>query len=253
MICLRNVSAGYSGKSFLSIPFLDLSNGIITLAGENGSGKSTLLKTILGLVPHTGSLLVDGQNPSALQAKKRAALLAYLPQENPVPDMTVRMLASHGRFSRMNFSRRMTAEDIAAVDRALLLTEMAAFADRNLLTLSGGERKRAWLSMVIAQDTPYLLLDEPGAGLDVRHQLELGEILCSLRDLGHTILLASHDLPQSFAISDRICLIKGGAILADGSPTDLVRQPDLLEQGLHLHLIPVANPDSLYPYLLAKS
>ncbi len=253
MICLRNVSAGYPGRPVLSIPSLDLSSGIITLAGENGSGKSTLLKTILGLVPHAGSLLVDEQDPSALQAKKRAALLAYLPQENPVPDMTVRMLASHGRFSRMNFSRRMTAADLAAVNSALSLAGMKELADRNLATLSGGERKRAWLAMVIAQDAPYLLLDEPGAGLDVRHQQELGEILRSLRDLGHTILLASHDLPQSFAISDRICLIKSGTIIADGSPADLVRQPELLEQGLHLHLIPAADPDSLYPYLLAKS
>ena len=167
--------------------------------------------------------------------------------------MTVRMLASHGRFSRMNFSRRMTAADLAAVNSALSLAGMKELADRNLATLSGGERKRAWLAMVIAQDAPYLLLDEPGAGLDVRHQQELVEILRSLRDLGHTILLASHDLPQSFAISDRICLIKSGTIIADGSPADLVRQPELLEQGLHLHLIPAADPDSLYPYLLAKS
>ncbi len=246
------MTAGYPGKPVLSIPGLDLSSGIITLTGENGSGKSTLLKAILGMIPHTGSLLVDGQNPSAMRSRARAKLLAYLPQDTPAPEMTVRTLASHGCFSRLSFSGKMTAEDEASVDRALRLTGMENLAGRRLPTLSGGERKRAWLSMVIAQNAHYILLDEPGAGLDVHHQLELGEILRSLRDLGHTVLLASHDLPQSFAISDRICLLRDGAVLADGSPDDLVRQPDLLERGLHLHLIRAADPDSLYPYLLAK-
>ena len=246
------MTAGYSGREVLSIPSLELSSGIITFAGENGSGKSTLLKAVLGLVPHTGQLFVDGQNPSVLRSRSRAGLLAYLPQDLPTPDMTVRMLASHGRFPRMDFGRRMSAADEEAVDRALHLTGMERYADRLLPTLSGGERKRAWLSMVIAQDAPYLLLDEPGAGLDVHHQLELGEILQSLRELGHTILLASHDLPQSFAISDRICLMKDGTVLADGSPEELVQRPELLEQGLHLHLVRTQEPDSLYPYLLAK-
>lgn len=252
MITLHDVTAGYPGKSVLHIQDLVFSSGILTLAGENGSGKSTLLKAILGALPHTGTLLVDGQDPGALRPRDRARQIAYLPQDTPAPDMTVRMLAFHGRFSRMGFSHRETAKDREAVARALALTGMTALADRRLQTLSGGERKRAWLGLVIAQEAPCILLDEPGAGLDVRHEEELGQILLSLKALGHTVIVASHDLQQSFAISDKICLLERGAVLAMGSPGELADRPDLLDRGLHLHLVPAGNQESLYPYILAK-
>lgn len=252
MIELRDVTAGYPGKPVLRIKDLVFPAGILTLAGENGSGKSTLLKAILGALPHTGTLLVDGQDPRRLRPGDRARRIAYLPQDTPAPDMTVRMLALHGRFSRMGFSHRETAADREAVARALSLAGMTALADRRLQTLSGGERKRAWLCLVIAQEAPCILLDEPGAGLDVRHVEELGQILCSLKELGHTVILASHDLQQSFAISDRVCLLQEGRVLAQGSPKELAERPDLLDRGLHLHLVPAESPESLYPYILAR-
>ncbi|MGN1023248.1 MAG: ABC transporter ATP-binding protein [Lachnospiraceae bacterium] len=252
MITLRDVTAGYPGKSVLHIQDLAFSSGILTLAGENGSGKSTLLRAILGALPHTGTLLVNGQDPRALRPRDRARQIAYLPQDTPAPDMTVRMLAFHGRFSRMGFSHRETAKDREAVARALSVTGMTELADRRLQTLSGGERKRAWLCLVIAQEAPCILLDEPGAGLDVRHELELGQILLSLKELGHTVIVASHDLQLSFAISDEICLLERGTVLAMGSPRELADCPDLLDRGLHLHLVPAGNRESLYPYIPAK-
>ena len=118
-------------------------------------------------------------------------------------------------------TRRLSAADEAAVDRALTMTGMAACAHRDLRTLSGGQRQKAYLAMLIAQGAPHLLLDEPTTYLDVLHQMELMEILSALRDEGCCIGVVLHDLTQAVSLCDRALLLHEGRLLFDGPAEDL--------------------------------
>ena len=163
MICVRDFCAGYDGRVVLRADALDLREGrVCGLLGRNGSGKSTLLKAVCALGPYQGSVLVDGNEVSDLQRIERARRVAYLPQSLAVPQMSVRTLVSHGRFARMSASKVLGDQDRLRVEEAMRSVGVDGMAGRELPELSGGERQLAYLAMVVAQDAPMLLLDEPG-------------------------------------------------------------------------------------------
>ena len=251
MIRLENVSFGYDEREVLH--GLSLSVGrsdFIALIGPNGSGKSTKIKLMTGLLtPAEGTIYLDGDDLHTLSPKRRGARIAYFPQSRPVPNMDVLTLVSHGRFPRLDFGRVMGNADREAVQRALSQTGLEGMTTRSLSGLSGGERQRAYLAMLIAQDAEVLLLDEPGAFLDIRHQLEVMEILKALNFGGKTIVFAAHDLPLAFSCAKRILLLENGELTGDAPPGQMA-ETGLVERAFGVR-IRRQEDDSLFKYTLA--
>ena len=251
MISLENVSFGYDGKNVLHSVSLSLQVGdFAALLGPNGSGKSTQIKLMAGqLTPTAGTVYLDGNRLNALSPKQRGVRVAYFPQSRPVPNMDVQTLVSHGRFPGLGFARVMGERDRAAVQEALLRTDLGNMKERPLSALSGGERQRAYLAMLIAQDAEILLLDEPGAFLDIRHQLEIMEILQDLNRSGKTIVFAAHDLPLAFHYAKRVLLLNGGELIGDAPPKQMAESGHI-ERAFGVR-IKQHSGDSLFKYTLA--
>ena len=254
MIVLQNVRAGYREDAVIRVDRLRMEPGTVTvIIGKNGCGKSTLLRTIDGQLPYEGSILVDGREVSALSQRERACRMAYLPQTLlPVP-MTVRTLVGHGRFSRMRFSHTQTPEDQALVREAIGRTGLQEIQGRSVDSLSGGERSLAYFAMVMAQQAPVLLLDEPMANLDQPHVRLLTRLIRELADEGNTVVMTCHDLPLGFTVGDRLCLMQGGEIAAEGSPEELTEQPKLLWEALGTYIVRTKKDTLLYPYALGRT
>lgn len=253
MLELRDLKAGYGSRTVLQIETLDFCPGqITTILGRNGCGKSTLLRAIRGMIPCRGTVRLGGEDLRKLEPRERAKRVAYLPQSLMVPEMDVYTLAAHGRFCRKRFSGRLGEEDRAAVRRAMEETDVWHLRERKLRQLSGGERQRAYLAMVIAQDAPFLLLDEPEASMDIAHQIELAERFRALADRGKGLIVSSHDLPMSFARSDRIVLLAEGRVFAEGSPQKLAGQTELIRRVMGASLTQEGSGEGLFPYVIAK-
>ena len=189
--------------------------GIVGVIGPNGAGKSTLLRAIAGLVPTTGTIRIDG--PAG------RAPFAYLPQGQTIHwPISVERLVALGRLPHLGPLSRLSPADRAAIDRALAGADLLSLRNRAVTTLSGGERARALLARALAVEAPLLLADEPLAALDPRHQLQLQAILREEAALGRTILLVLHDLTTAARLCDRLLLLDGGRLVADGAPLDVL-------------------------------
>lgn len=254
MIEIKKLNAGYENKSVLKIDSMTFKEGEITgIVGLNGCGKSTLLKTIIGLTDWSGEICAEGKNLKSLGHKSRAKLISYLPQTNPNGTMDVQTLVSHGRFPYMGFSKVLGTKDVELIENALKLCDLQEKKEKLLSEISGGERQRAYLAMVIAQNTKMILLDEPASYMDIKHQIEIMEVLKNLKEQGRGIVLTSHDLPQSFTFCDKIYLMENGRIVAEGRPDELVQVPGLLKKVMNVELQKDQNPDSLYSFTLKKN
>ena len=225
MLELRNVAAGYGGRRVLDGVSLTVSPGeVIAVVGVNGSGKSTLLKTAAGMLPlSAGERLLEGRVLSSYTRREAAQQIAYLPQGKNTPDMTVRQMVLHGRFPYLHYPRRYTAQDHAAVRRALEEMDIAELADRPLPTLSGGLRQKAYMALALAQDTTYVLLDEPTAYLDIGAQLDLMKTLRMLANGGKGVAVVLHDLPLAFTHADRVAVLQDGRAVAFDTPQSVMQ------------------------------
>jgi len=200
---------------------------VTALVGPNGSGKSTLLKGLANqLTPEAGSVLLDGQDIQTLETKAIARKLGLLSQESTSPNsITVEDLVYHGRYPHRGFFDSVTEEDEAAVERAIDLAGCGHLRDREVGSLSGGQKQLAWIAMVLAQDTDVLLLDEPTTFLDLHHQLEVMEIIETLRDESDiTIIVVLHDIEQAARLADQMVALKDGEIQAQGVPEAVVTE-----------------------------
>lgn len=231
MLELKNLSAGYGDQTVLRDVSLALPRGTLTtIVGENGCGKSTLLKAMVGLLPHaSGEILVDGVSLSDMKRNEIAQRIAYLSQGKSTPDMTVSQMVLHGRFSYLSYPRRYKAYDREVARGAMETVGITHLADKPLCELSGGMRQNAYLAMALAQQTDYVLLDEPTTYLDVSHQLDLMRLLRSLADAGRGIVAVMHDLPLAFDFSDSVAVIRDGGIAAYGAPQTLSDSPVIRE------------------------
>ena len=248
MIELVDVIISYRGHDALAIPEASFGNGKVTaVVGRNGSGKSTLLRALAGIIPYRGSIRVDGDELSGIPHRERARRTAYLPQTLSTPAMDVATLVGHGRFSRLGPLRAMGADDRSAVQRAMELTDVWELRDRPVSELSGGERQRAYLAMVVAQDAPMLLLDEPGAHLDVAHRRDVARIMRRLADEGKGVVVASHDLPEMFAVCNEACVINRGTIGAWGDTGN----DGLLLDAMGVCVRRIEGDGLLFPYALS--
>lgn len=203
---------------------------IISIIGPNGSGKSTLLKSLGRLLkPTRGTVLLEGKDIQAMKPGDVARKMSILPQSSTAPtDMTVYDLVCYGRMPHQGLFASPTAVDEDKIEEALAETNISHMRYRRLDTLSGGERQRAWLAMAIAQNPEILLLDEPTTYLDVKHQLDLMNLVYKLHQTKNiTVIMVLHDLNHAARYSHRLVAVKHGKIFADGLVQDVFTEPIL--------------------------
>ena len=221
-----HLKAGYDKKVVVPDASFQVPQGkIVSVIGPNGCGKSTVLRTITGHLPiMSGSVEIDGRPLGGYSHKSLARKIACLSQTNTSPeDMTVRRLVGYGRVPHRKWGfQPLSDADVQAIDEALRFTAADRLQNELVSDLSGGERQRAWLAMVIAQEPDILLLDEPTTYLDVRHQLEIMELLRHLNAKRQiTIVMVLHDLNQAIRYSDHVIVINQGQIYASGTPSEV--------------------------------
>lgn len=226
MLEMDKISAGYGKHQVLQAVCATFGAGSLTsLIGVNGSGKSTLLKALLGILPlDQGQIRIDGQALTQLSRNQIARRIAYLPQGRATPDMTVEQLVLHGRFPHLSYPRRYSRQDRQIAAQAMEQLQLTDLARKPLHTLSGGMRQNAYIAMALAQDTDYILLDEPTTYLDIAHQLELMRTLRRLADGGKGIVTVMHDLPMALTFSDRVLLLDRGQVAGWDTPEELCRK-----------------------------
>ncbi|GAB1432174.1 ABC transporter ATP-binding protein [Spirochaetota bacterium] len=226
------LSAGYGPKLVVADASLQVQNGsILVILGPNGSGKTTLLKTCLGLIPALGGMaMLSGMPVSGLKPGARARLAAWVPQlGNSAWSYTARDIVSQGRYSILGPIKPYSQTDKEAVDKALLLMDSMAFADRPYSSLSGGEARRVLIARALAQETPLLVLDEPAAHLDPGRQMELMEILKNLAAAGKGVAVSLHDVNLAKRFADRVLLINRDGSSIFGKPDSVLSQERLEE------------------------
>jgi len=245
MIRIENLTVSYARKlpPVLNDVSCSVPRGKITvLVGPNGSGKSTLLRTICGfLPPRAGNVFLDGKNLREYALSERARKIAFLSQVRSLPEITVRRLVLHGRFPYTKFPRRYSQADLKVAEDVLRALNLTALADSRLSELSGGQQQKACLAMALAQETPALVLDEPLTFLDIRQQLELIHLLKDLRAQGKTVLLVVHDLQTALGLADKLIVLSGGRVLAEGNPDEIARQgtiDSVFGVRTEMHLLP---------------
>jgi len=229
MITVESVTKSYDGTVVVDGVSLTIPRGGVTcLIGPNGAGKSTLLSVMSRLLtPDSGRVLLGDLDVARAPGAEVARRLAVLRQENHLAvRLRVRELVTFGRFPHSR--GRPTPEDLAHVDAALAHLGLTGLADRHLDELSGGQRQRAYVAMVLAQGTDYLLLDEPLNNLDMRHAAEMMHLVRSAADdLGRTVVVVVHDVNAAAAHADHVVAMKDGRVVAQGSPDEVVTEPVL--------------------------
>ena len=223
MIDIEHVCAGYDECEVLHDINLKLERGKITvLIGPNGCGKTTLLKTLIRLNHHTsGKIYIDGEDLEKLSTTDIAQRMAYVSQNRKAPDISVRRMVLHGRFAYLKYPRRYRSEDYLMADQAMEWVGIKELAERNVGQLSGGTQQKVYIAMVLAQDTPVILMDEPTVFLDISHQIRMMEMAKRLADQGKAVVMVLHDLVQTFQYADQIVVMKDGHIQMSGTPEDV--------------------------------
>lgn len=221
------------GNSTAVHPFSDTvrAGEWLCLIGPNGAGKSSLLRSVAGLVGYEGGILVDGAPLHLRNSRRRAALVAHVPQSPVLPDdMTAFEYVLLGRNPYVSYFGHESSADRAMVQEVLRRLDIAHFAERRLGTLSGGERQRIVIARALAQEAPILLLDEPTSALDIGHQQQALELVDSLRhEHGFTVLSAMHDLTLAGLYSDRLALLHQGHCVAAGPAAEVLQAETLSE------------------------
>lgn len=235
MIELKTVSAGYQNHPVIQDISLSIPrNSIFTLIGPNGCGKSTLLKTMARLISfQSGEIYLNGQFLPDIPRRELAKKMAILPQNRDIPGITVENLTLHGRFPYLGLSRIPSKKDRQMADAAMDLTGVTHLRNRDLRELSGGERQKAYLSMVIAQDADLILLDEPTTHLDIGYQFDLLELIQKLNQKGKTIVMVLHELSHALEYSDRIAVMEHGRLLNTDTPANIFHS-GLLNKVFHV-------------------
>lgn len=228
---VKDVSVGYGERTVLDTLNVDIKRGAITsIVGPNGCGKSTLLRTMSRLLnPTKGEIVLDGKSIHDIPTRKLATQLGLLPQSPIAPDgIVVADLVGRGRTPHQGILGRWSQQDYDIVAEALETTGISDLAERSIDELSGGQRQRVWIAMALAQRTDTLLLDEPTTYLDVKHQLDVLDLLTELnRDRGTTIVMVLHDLNLAARYSDELVAVSGGKVFAHGHPREVITKENV--------------------------
>ncbi|WP_342415593.1 ATP-binding cassette domain-containing protein [Paenibacillus sp. FSL R10-2782] len=224
MVEVINVSKRYGHKNVVDQVSVTVPKGTITsFIGPNGAGKSTLLSMISRLTDSDeGEILIDGQSVSLTKSEELARKISILKQTNDVNiRLTVKELVSFGRFP---YSQgRLNSKDRQMVEQSMAYMGLEDMKDKHIDLLSGGQRQRAFIAMILAQDTEYILLDEPLNNLDMKHSVQIMKTLRGLvDDLGKTILVVLHDINFASCYSDYIVGMKDGRLLKQGTADEMI-------------------------------
>ena len=220
-LALDHISARLGDRTVVADTSVTLQSGeILGVIGPNGAGKSTLLRIAAGLLqPSTGSVTLDGTPLDHWDRRALGRRVAFLPQERVVHwPLSVRSVVALGRLPHKGFAATESHEDSEAITRAIAEADIAALLDRTVSELSGGERARVLLARALAQDTRILLADEPAAGLDPAHQLDLFERFRAMAATGRSVVVALHDLAAAARYCHRLLLLSNGHPLALAPP-----------------------------------
>lgn len=237
MIEVQEITKQYGDKIVLDKVGMQFNKGKITsLIGGNGAGKSTLLSVISRLLSQDGGVVfVDEKNITEYKSKMLAQRLSILKQSNNIRlKLTVRELVSFGRFP---YSQdKLTKEDIEMVNSAIDFFDLKDIENSYIDELSGGQKQRAYMAMVVAQDTEYILLDEPLNNLDMKHSVQAMKMMRKLADeLGKTIIIVLHDINFASHYSDYIVALKGGKIIYHDTTDNIIRE-DVLKEVFDINI-----------------
>ncbi|MGO1732431.1 MAG: ABC transporter ATP-binding protein [Corynebacterium casei] len=225
------VSVGYGERSVIEKLSVDIKRGAVTsIVGPNGCGKSTLLRAMARLLnPSHGEIVLDGKSIHDIPTRKLATKLGLLPQTPIAPDgIVVADLVGRGRTPHQGVLGRWIQQDYDIVAESLETTGISDLAERSIDELSGGQRQRVWIAMALAQRTDTLLLDEPTTYLDVKHQLDVLDLLTELnRDRGTTIVMVLHDLNLAARYSDELVAVSRGKVFAHGHPREVITKENV--------------------------
>lgn len=224
------------------------------IVGPNGCGKSTLLRSLCRLTrPLAGQVCLDGRDIHQLPTRQLARRMGLLPQSSQAPaGITVADLVARGRYPHQGLFRQWSEDDARATTQAMVATGVADLAECEVDQLSGGQRQRVWVAMVLAQQTPLLLLDEPTTFLDIAHQIDLLELFRDLnREANHTLVAVLHDLNQACRYADHLIVMANGRIVAEGDPVELMTE-ELVATVFGLDSMIIADPVSGTPLMIAR-
>lgn len=228
----QNIQLAYDEKIVIDEIDFSINKGkVVSIIGTNGCGKSTLLKAIARVLNcKKGEIYLENSKIQDIKNKDFAKKLAFVSQNNEIPeDITVYDFIMYGRIPHKKWYEIYNEEDRSIVEWAIKICHLEKFRERKVMSLSGGERQKVWISMVLAQKTEILLLDEPTTYLDICHQFEIMELVKMLnRELGITIIMVLHDINQAAQYSDKIIVLKNGKKFKEGKPMDILN-PQLIK------------------------
>ncbi|MDA4892166.1 ABC transporter ATP-binding protein [Streptomyces sp. MS2A] len=249
----ENVTLAYDQRVIaekLSVEIPD--NSFTVIVGPNACGKSTLLRALSRMLkPSDGRVLLDGSVIQSMPAKQVARTLGLLPQSSIAPDgITVGDLVGRGRYPHQGILRQWSTEDERVVQESMAQTGIAELADRYVDELSGGQRQRVWIAMALAQQTPLLLLDEPTTYLDIQHQIDVLDLCAELHEeQGRTLVAVLHDLNHAARYATHLIALRGGEVIAEGAPKDIVTA-DLVERVFGLRCQIIDDPETGTPLVV---
>lgn len=239
MLALDHVGVALGGSEVVRCVSARLSAGALTgIIGPNGAGKSTLARAMLGLVPFTGHVAVDGEAIATIARDRLARRLAYLPQGQTLHwPLTVERLVGLGRLPHLGPLSHIAAADEAAIERAMRRADILHLRTRDAMQLSGGERARVLLARALAVEASALIADEPLASLDPGHQIDVMDLLRAEALNGTLVITVLHDLTMAGRYCDRLLLMDEGRIVADGSPAEVLTRDHLRAvYGIDAHI-----------------
>ena len=229
MIEVKNLVKKYGDKAVVDNVSLNIEKGKITsFIGPNGAGKSTVLSMISRIMEKdSGSVIIDGKELEEWDNKELAKKISILKQSNNINvRLTIKEIVSFGRYPYCD--GRLTSEDMKYVDEAIEYMKLKDIENRYLDELSGGQRQRAYIAMVIAQNTEYVLLDEPLNNLDMKHSVSMMKVFRNLVDeLGKTVVIVMHDINFASVYSDNIVVLKDGKIANDDTTENIINKETL--------------------------
>lgn len=235
MLTFQNVTAGYGRQNVLNgVSFSLKPHKLTAVIGKNGCGKSTLLACLNRQIEYEGRVLYDGRDVAGWKARERARLLAILPQTLAAPSISVGELVAFGRNPYLDLGKRLSEADQRMIRDALQIIGIENMRDKYVNHLSGGERQKAYLAMVLAQNTPVMALDEPTTYMDMEYETAFFRLLKALQEKrGITLLAVLHNLTQAVRYADYLAVLDQGRICFYGTPAECC-QSGIVESIFHV-------------------
>lgn len=241
MIKIKELTVKYGKKTVIDgISITFNKNRFTAILGKNGSGKSTIVSCISKQTDYSGEILLNGKNIQTLKPKQYSKEIAFLPQTLKYPPIKVEELVGFGRNPYTGIDGRFSDKDKKEIENALKATNIVDLSQRLLPTLSGGERQKAYLSMIIAQQTPTVILDEPTTHMDICAQEEFISLITMLKQNGKTPIVIMHDLSLAVKYADDITIIEKGKCVFNGTKEDCLRE-NAIEKAFSVKRITAEN------------